>query len=47
MIVDLNMKTSVSGLFAAGDIRINAPKQVICASGDGATAGIGAIAYLQ
>ena len=47
VIVDLNMKTSVPGLFAAGDIRINAPKQVVCAAGDGATAGIGAIAYLQ
>ena len=47
VIVDLNMKTSIAGLFAAGDIRINAPKQVICAAGDGATAAIGAIAYLQ
>jgi thioredoxin reductase (NADPH) len=47
VVVDLNMKTSVAGLFAAGDIRINAPKQVVCAAGDGATAGIGAIAYLQ
>ena len=47
VIVDLNMKTSVPGLFAAGDIRINAPKQVVCAAGDGATAGIQAIAYLQ
>ncbi len=47
VIVDLNMKTSVDGLFAAGDIRINAPKQVVCAAGDGATAGINAIAYLQ
>ncbi|MEA2050974.1 MAG: thioredoxin-disulfide reductase [Campylobacterota bacterium] len=47
IVVDLNMKTSVSGLFAAGDIRINAPKQVVCAAGDGAIAGIGAINYLQ
>ncbi len=47
IIVDLNMKTSVDGLFAAGDIRINAPKQVVCAAGDGAVAGIGAIGYLQ
>jgi thioredoxin reductase (NADPH) len=47
VIVDLNMRTSVAGLFAAGDIRINAPKQVVCAAGDGATAGIQAIAYLQ
>ena len=29
-------------LFAAGDIRIDAPKQVVCAAGDGAVAGIGA-----
>jgi thioredoxin reductase (NADPH) len=47
VIVDLNMKTSVDGLFAAGDIRINAPKQVVCAAGDGAVAGIQAINYLQ
>jgi thioredoxin reductase (NADPH) len=47
VIVDLNMKTSVDGLFAAGDIRINAPKQVVCAAGDGAIAGIQAINYLQ
>jgi thioredoxin reductase (NADPH) len=47
VVVDLNMKTSVDGLFAAGDIRINAPKQVVCAAGDGAIAGIQAIAYLQ
>jgi thioredoxin reductase (NADPH) len=47
VIVDLNMKTSINGLFAAGDIRIDAPKQVVCAAGDGATAGISAIAYLQ
>ena len=40
IIVDLNMKTSIDGLFAAGDIRINAPKQVVCAAGDGAVAGI-------
>lgn len=47
VIVNLKMETSVAGLFAAGDIRIDAPKQVVCAAGDGATAGIGAIAYLQ
>jgi len=47
VIVDLNMNTSVKGLFAAGDIRINAPKQVVCAAGDGAIAGIQAISYLQ
>jgi len=47
VIVDLKMNTSVPGLFAAGDIRIEAPKQVVCAAGDGAIVGIGAIAYLQ
>jgi thioredoxin reductase (NADPH) len=46
VIVDLSMKTSVDGLFAAGDIRIEAPKQVVCAAGDGATAALSAIAYL-
>jgi len=47
VIVNLKMETSVSGLFAAGDIRIDAPKQVVCAAGDGAVVGIGAIGYLQ
>jgi thioredoxin reductase (NADPH) len=47
VIVDLSMKTSTKGLFAAGDIRIEAPKQVVCAAADGATAAISAIAYLQ
>jgi len=44
VIVDLSMKTSVEGLFAAGDIRIFAPKQVVCAASDGATAALQAIA---
>jgi len=47
VIVDLRMKTSISGLFAAGDIRIEAPKQVISAAGDGAVAGISAISYVD
>ena len=45
VIVDLKMQTTTSGLFAAGDIRVDASKQVVCAAGDGATAGIGAIHY--
>jgi thioredoxin reductase (NADPH) len=44
VIVDLSMKTSVEGLFAAGDIRIQAPKQVVCAAADGATAALQVIA---
>ena len=47
VIVDLSMKTSVGGLFAAGDMRIEAPKQVISAAGDGAVAGISAISYVD
>ncbi|RAX57782.1 thioredoxin-disulfide reductase [Helicobacter monodelphidis] len=45
--VDLNMNTNVPGLFAAGDIRIQAAKQVVCAAGDGARAALSALAYLE
>lgn len=47
IVVDLNMKTNVAGLFAAGDIRIDASKQVVCAAADGATAALQAIAYIN
>lgn len=47
VIVDLSMKTSTPGLFAAGDLRIEAPKQVVCAAGDGAVAALSAIAYVD
>ncbi len=47
VIVDLSMKTSTAGLFAAGDMRIQAPKQVVSAAGDGAVAAISAIAYVD
>lgn len=47
VVVDLSMKTSIEGLFAAGDIRIKASKQVVCAAGDGATAGIQALEYVN
>ena len=46
VIVDLNMHTSVEGLYAAGDIRLNAAKQVVCAAGDGAVAGMQALNYV-
>ena len=38
--VDLNMQTSLKGLYAVGDIRANSPKQVICAASDGAIAAL-------
>jgi thioredoxin reductase (NADPH) len=47
VIVDLKMHTSLKGLFAAGDIRCEASKQVVCAAGDGATAGIQALEYVN
>ncbi len=47
VVVDLSMRTSVEGLFAAGDLRVDAPKQVVCAAGDGATAALQVISYIQ
>jgi thioredoxin reductase (NADPH) len=47
VVVDLNMNTSVPGLFVAGDLRINAPKQVVSAAGDGAIAALQVISYIQ
>jgi len=46
VIVDLKMKTSTPGLYAAGDVRIEAAKQVVCAAGDGATAAVNIIEYI-
>lgn len=46
VIVDLKMRTSVPGLYAAGDVRIDAAKQVVCAAGDGATAAVNIIEYI-
>ncbi|MGB1226593.1 MAG: thioredoxin-disulfide reductase [Poseidonibacter sp.] len=46
IVVDLRMKTNVPGLYAAGDVRIEASKQVVCAAGDGATAAVNIIEYL-
>lgn len=45
--VDLKMRTNIPGLFAAGDVREQASKQVICAAGDGATAALSAIEYVE
>jgi thioredoxin reductase (NADPH) len=47
VIVDLNMKTSIEGLFAVGDMRIEAPKQVVSAAGDGAVSALQVISYIQ
>ncbi len=47
VIVDLNMRTNIKGLYATGDMRLDAPKQVVCAAGDGAAAAIDAISYFM
>lgn len=45
--VDIKMNTSVKGLYAAGDMRVDAPKQVVCAAGDGAVAALQAISFVD
>ena len=46
-VVNLKMHTSLEGLFVAGDLRIDAPKQVVSAAGDGAIAALEVISYIQ
>jgi thioredoxin reductase (NADPH) len=46
IITNPDMETGVAGIFAAGDIRQDSPRQVITAAGDGATAAIGATKFL-
>jgi thioredoxin reductase (NADPH) len=45
--VDLMMRTSRPGIFAAGDVRSQSASQLASAGGDGATAAIAAFRYLQ
>ena len=44
--VDCSARTSVPGLFAAGDVTTVIEKQIIIAAGDGAKAALGAYSYL-
>ncbi len=47
IITDTEMRTSVPGIFAAGDIRSKLCRQVITAAGDGATAAQAAFVFLE
>ena len=47
VLVNISMKTSVAGLYATGDMRVDAPKQVISAAGDGAVAALQVISYVD
>jgi len=44
---DILMRTSVDGIFAAGDIRANSVALLAAAAGDGATAAVSAYRYLS
>jgi thioredoxin reductase (NADPH) len=44
---DIGMRTSLAGVFAAGDIRAHSVAQLAAAAGDGATAAIAAVRYLR
>lgn len=44
---DVTMKTSVEGVFAAGDVRNTPLRQVITAASDGATAACSCVKYLE
>ena len=44
---DETMATSATGIFAAGDVRKNSPRQIGAAVGDGITAAISAFKYVQ
>jgi len=47
VIVDMKMKTSVDGLFAAGDLRCDSGRQIVMAASDGATAAMNAYEYIS
>jgi thioredoxin reductase (NADPH) len=47
IVINSGMATSVPGIFAAGDIRNDSPRQVSAAVGDGATAALSAFKYLR
>jgi thioredoxin reductase (NADPH) len=47
IVTDLQMRASVEGVFAAGDIRQGSAAQLVTAAGDGATAAIAAYRYLK
>jgi thioredoxin reductase (NADPH) len=47
IVTDDNMKTSIEGLFACGDVRKKLLRQVITAAGEGATAAFAAQHYIE
>ena len=47
VVVDHLMRSSVPGLYAIGDVRIDSVRQIASAVGDGATAAVAAVAYVN
>jgi thioredoxin reductase (NADPH) len=47
IVTDETMATSTPGIFAAGDIRRNSPRQIATAVGDGAAAAMSVFKYIQ
>ncbi|MBP7602423.1 MAG: thioredoxin-disulfide reductase [Spirochaetes bacterium] len=47
VMVDMRMRTSIPGLFAAGDLRGESIRQIVAAAADGATAALSAYEYLE
>jgi len=47
IVVDDTMATSTPGIFAAGDIRRNSPRQIAAAVGDGVTAAMSSYRYVE
>ena len=47
IVTDESMATKTPGLFACGDCRVKAIRQVVTATNDGAIAGLSAFAYLR
>ena len=47
VVVGLSMQTNVAGLYATGDMRLEAPKQVVSAAGDGAVAALQVISFVD
>jgi len=45
--VDLNMKTTLDGLYAIGDVRQNSVKQVVASAGDGSVAALNVVKYVK
>ena len=44
---DVNLETSIKGIYAAGDVRVTPLRQVITAAADGALAAVSAVNYVN